>query len=708
MGATFLDLHGGEGFSMKDVDNTKLRNVSLVGHGGCGKTSIAEMILFATEMTERLGKVEEGNTVSDFDPEEMERGNSISASLLYTHHREFKINLLDTPGYADFVGELYAGIRAVDGVLLVLNSEMGVEVQTETAWRLAQERGLPGIVVVNRMDKERADFERCLEAVGDSLGVRAIPLFAPIGEGEHFNGVVDILTGKSYIYAADGTRSVEEKEIPAEMEERVASLKEAFVEAVAETDDALLEKFFEEELSEEEVKSAMAKGVREGVLLPAIPSCATKNVGAAQILDLVCDYLPSPMAGPALQAVDSKEEAVEIARSPEDPFCGLVFKTVADPYAGKLSYIRGFSGQLSSDSTVVNANRDNKERIGSLLSLQGKNQKQKAVLGCGDIAVVAKLANTQTGDTLCEASRKVVLPACEYPEGMISLAISPKTRGDEEKLTTATARLIEEDPTFKMERNVETGETLIHGMGDLHLDVVLAKLKRKFGLEVEKGTPKVAFRETIKKSVEAQGRYKKQTGGRGQFGDVWIRLEPKARGEGFEFEDAIVGGVVPKNYIPAVEKGIVEAMSRGVLAGFPVVDLKVTLYDGSYHSVDSSDLAFKIAGSMAFQKAAHEAGLYLVEPIMEVDVVAPDENMGDIIGDLNGRRGKILGVEPTGTLQKVSALVPLQEMFTYSSTLRSITSGRGSYVMRFSTYEEVPHDISKKIVAQAEAAEEEG
>jgi len=689
---------------MKEVDSTKLRNVALIGHGGSGKTTVAEMLLYSTEMTERLGRVEEGNTISDFDAEEIDRGNSINASLLYTHHREFKINLLDVPGYADFVGELYTSMRAVDGIVLVINSEMGVEVQTEVAWKLALEQNLPGIIVVNRMDKERADFERCLDVVSDVLGVKAIPLFAPIGSAENFRGMVDVLSGNAFIYPGNGSRSFNELEMPDDMKESVAHLKEGFVEAVAETDDTLLEKYFEEGLSDQEIKKAMAQGVRKGLLMPVVPACAVKNIGARPLLDLICDYLPSSLTGHSLRARSMKDEDIEIARCPEDPFCGFVFKTVADPYAGKLSYIRCFSGTLSSDTSLVNTIQDGKERIGPLLSLQGKNQKQKSSIGCGDIAVVAKLSNTRTGDTLCDPSRRVKFLPIQYPEPMISLAISPKTRGDEEKLTTATARLIEEDPTFHVERNTDTNETLIHGMGDLHLDVVIAKLKRKFGLDVNKGTPKVAFRETIRKAVEAQGRYKKQTGGRGQFGDVWIKLEPKGRGEGFEFEDAIVGGVVPKNYIPAVEKGIVEAMARGVLAGYPVVDLKVSLYDGSYHSVDSSDMAFKIAGSMAFQKAAAEAGLYLLEPIMEVEVAAPDENMGDIIGDLNGRRGKIQGVEPSGTLQRVSALVPLQEMFTYSSTLRSITSGRGSYVMRYSTYEEIPHDISKKIIADAQAA----
>jgi elongation factor G len=682
---------------LKKYAPSNIRNVALVGHGGSGKTTLAEAMLFATGAVSRFGKVDEGNTTSDYDPEEIRRKFSINASLAPCEFKNHKINVIDTPGYADFVGEVYGALRAVDIAGIVVDAVSGLEVQSERVWGIADDYGLSKIVIVNRMDKENANFDEAVRTIQQVCSDKVTPLQLPIGSEAGFKGVVDVLKQKAFV-TEKGKTSV--AAIPADMEDNVAATREALIERIAESDDALMEKYLEEgELTEQEILTGMKSAIAAGQVIPIICTAAFTSIGIDSVLDTIVDYLPSPADRGAVSGIKPKTEENEERKPSESaPLSAFVFKTVADPYVGKLSYFRVFSGTFKANSTVLNAGHAKKERVGHVLVVRGKTTEDAHEVPAGDIGAIAKLVDTVTGDTLCDESKPIIFPPIKFPEPVISVAAAAKTKGDEEKLGISLNRLAEEDPTLIIKRDIETHQTVISGMGDMHLDIINDRLKRKFGVEAALSAPRIPFKETIKGNASVQGRHKKQSGGRGQFGDVWIKVEPQPRGIGFEFVDKIVGGVVPQQYRPAVEKGIREVMDQGILAGYPVVDIKVTLYDGSYHAVDSSEMAFKIAGSLAIKKGFMDAKPILLEPIMKVEVTVPDQYMGDVIGDLSSRRGKPLGSEPRGRYIVISALVPLAEMPTYASTLRSITSGRGAYHMEFDHYEEVPVDTAKKII----------
>ncbi|HZD60808.1 MAG TPA: elongation factor G, partial [Anaerolineae bacterium] len=660
---------------MKKYATANIRNVGLVGHGGAGKTTLTEAMLFTTGATSRFGKVDEGNTVTDYDPEEVRRQFSINASLAYCELNNHKINIIDTPGYTDFIGEVYGALRAVDIAAIVVDAVAGLEVQTERVWAIADEYNLAKMVVVNRMDKEHANFDEVLGALQEVYTDKVTPLQLPIGSQANFKGVVDVLNQKAYITEGGKTST---EDVPGDMADAVASAREALIERVAESDDTLMEKYLEEgELSDEEIRAGLKTAIVSGQVIPVTCTAAFTTTGVNGLLDAITNFLPSPVDRGTVTGIDPKtEEDVERAPSESEPLSTFVFKTVADPYVGKLSYFRVFSGAFKANSTVANSARGKKERVGHIFAVRGKTQEDISEIPAGDIGAVAKLADTMTGDTLCDEARVVMFPPVKFPEPVISVAAAAKTKGDEEKLGTSLNRLAEEDPTLTIRRDTETHQTVLSGMGDMHLDIITERLKRKFGVEAELSAPRIPFKETIKGAAAVQGRHKKQSGGRGQFGDVWLKIEPLPRGEGFEFVDKIVGGVVPQQYRPAVEKGIKETMEQGILAGYPVVDVRVTLYDGSYHAVDSSEMAFKIAGSLAMKKGFMDAKPVLLEPITKVEVVVPEQYMGDVIGDLSSRRGRPLGSEPRGRNIVISALVPLAEMATYASTLRSITSGR--------------------------------
>ena len=694
---------------MKRYATEEIRNIAVIGHGGTGKTSFSEALLFAAGVTDRLGTVEAGTTASDSDADEIERNISISSSLLPHEWRGHKLNLLDTPGYADFIGEVISSLRVADGAIMMIDAVAGVEVQSERYWEMAANQGIVPMIVVNKMDKEGAEFAAVVEAARDRLGCNAVPTHIPIGGAQDFRGVVDLLAEQALVYAG-GKASAQAP--PAEMAQEIAAARERLMEAAAEASDALTEKYLEQgALSPEEMRSGMRAAVLAGRAVAVVPMAATAGIGVEAAADVAVAYLPNPAEAPPQRAALAEGEGqVELRADPEQAMAALVFKTTADPYAGRLTVFRVYSGVMRSDANVYNAPRRRRERVGQIFVPRGKQQEAVAAVGAGDMGVVAKLHETVTGDTLCDEQRQVLLAGFDFPEPVLAVSVRAKTKGDEDKVGSALDRLREEDPTISVRIDSDTRETLLSGMGDLHLEVIVGRLRRKFGVEVEMSTPRVAYKETIARTVEVQGKYKRQTGGRGQYGDVWLRLEPRARGAGFEFADEVVGGVVPRNYIPSVEKGVVEATQRGVLAGYPIVDMRVALYDGSYHNVDSSDMAFKIAGAMALHKGMAEAQPKLLEPIMNVEVTVPEQYMGDIIGHLNGKRGRIQGMEPgpAGT-QIVRAQVPLAEMFAYATELRSMTQGRASYSMKFSHYEEVPAHIASRIVeeaAQRKAAEQ--
>jgi elongation factor G len=687
------------------LDIAKIRNIGFVGHGGVGKTSLVEAALFASGATTRIGRVEDGTTTTDFDPDEIKRKISLNTAVAFCDYKGHRLNCVDTPGYGDFVADARAGLRVVGGAVVVVDAVAGVQVQTEKVWKFANEYGLPRVIVINRLDRERADFFRTLESLQKRLKGRLVPFQVPVGAEAGFTGVVDLITMKALL-TVDG--KVKEQEIPGEVMETAKSYREKLAEAAAETDDDLLAKYLEEgAIGEAEMLSALRKAVSEGTLVPVLGASATRGIGVQPLLDLIIAQFPSPADQGEVEGVDPKtKNPVKRARDPKAPLSALVFKTISDPHVGKLSLFRVFSGTVRSDSQVFNSTRDSKERVGHLGWLQGKTQKPVDALGPGEIGVVAKLKDTLTGDTLCDEGQPIVLPGIAFPEPAISFAIQPKSRGDEDKISTALQRMEEEDATLRHHYDPETKQLLVSGIGQLHVEVIVERMKRKYNVDVTLLPPRIPYKETVKSRSEVQGKYKKQTGGRGQYGDVWLKVEPLARGGGFEFVDDIFGGSVPRNYIPSVEKGVRDCMKRGILAGYPVVDLKVTLYDGSYHEVDSSDMAFQIAASMGLQKGFMEARPCLLEPIMNVEVSAPAESAGDVIGDLNGRRGRIVGMEPEGEVVSVRAQVPMAEMLTYESSLRSMTGGRGGYSMEFSHYDEVPGQLADKVVAAAKAEKE--
>ena len=684
---------------MKSYKAEAIRNVALVGHGGCGKTSLAEALLFSTDGIDRLGRVDEGTTTSDYDPDEIKRKISINATVAPCEWQGAKINFIDTPGYADFVGDVKSALKVVESALLVACAVSGIEVGTETAWEFAQDFNVPRAFFINKMDRENADFYAVAEALRARFGTKVVPVQLPIGSQDSFNGVVDLISMKAEIGAGKPT----EGEIPADMSEAVAKYREALIEAAAEVDDELITKYLEgEELTNEEIARGLAMGFRAGKVIPVFVGSALKNIGMTGLLDKIVGTFPSPAEIEAVKGLHPQTKAEE-TRKPLDtePFSALVFKTLADPYVGKLTYFRVYSGVLKSDSHPFNSTEGSDERVGQVYFLKGKNQEATAEVHAGDIGAVAKLTETGTGDTLCDKARPIRYGAIEFPSPVYSVAITAKTKADEDKLGPSLARLADEDPTFQFRREPETGETLVSGLGESHVEITVDRLKRKFGVEVAVDTPKTPYRETITMTASAQGKHKKQTGGRGQYGDAWVEIQPLERGAGFEFKDAIVGGSIPRQYIPAVEKGVREAMERGILAGYPVVDMRAKVYDGSFHNVDSSEMAFKMAGILAFQNAAEKANPVLLEPIVSLEVIVPDEYMGDIIGDLNTKRGRILGMEPLSNgKQRIRALVPQGEMLRYAIDLRSIARGRGSFTTEPSHYEPVPAHAAQQIIEQ--------
>lgn len=692
---------------MKQYPIEKLRNVSLIAHGGAGKTSLTEALLYTSKAVDRLGNVMEGNSVSDYDPEEVKRSVSIGASLAPIEWKEHKVNFIDTPGYFDFVGEVRGALRVSDAAVIVACAVSGVEVGTEKVWNYCDEHEIPRAFYINKMDRENANFDRTLESLRQSFGVSVAPVMLPIGAEASFSGVVDLVAMKAYSFEDNGRKMID-RDIPADLSGKVEEYRTALVEVVAETDDELLTKYLEgEPLTDEEIVDGVRKSIASGQLVPVFCGSAVKNMGSQLLLDTVVSSFPSPTHAQPPKGTNPKNDEEETrAASPDAPFSALVFKTMADPYVGKLSLFRVYSGVFKSDSQSYNVNKNASERVGQLFMARGKNQEPVAQVSAGDIGAVAKLNVTTTGDTLADKDRPIQYAPISFPNPVMSLAVEAKAKGDEDKIGTGLARLSEEDPTLTVRRNAETKQLIISGMGDLHLDVVTSKLSTKFGADVELTTPKVPYRETIRGSTRVEGKHKKQSGGKGQFGHVWLEMRPSAPGAGFVFEDKIFGGSVPRQYIPAVEKGLRETMEEGVIAGCPVVDVTVALVDGSYHTVDSSEMAFKIASSMAFKKGFMECRPALLEPIMSVEVTVPEQYMGDIIGDLNKKRGRVLGMDPQGSFQVVRAMVPLSEMFRYATDLRSLTQGRASFTMTEAAYEEMPANITEAIIAEARKKDE--
>jgi elongation factor G len=677
------------------VEPGKIRNVAVVGHRGTGKTSLIEALLFQAGATNRLGTVEAGSTVSDWDEDEQRRQMSLAASICHLEWQGRKINLIDTPGDAGFQGDAIAALRVVEGALFTVSAVMGVEVQTSRHWERADQAQLSRVVFVNMLDRERADFFRALEALRDQLSDRCVAVHIPIGAEHELKGIVDLLHMQAYMDPG-GQRDGGPAAIPAEVQEQVEEYREKLLDAVVETDEALMERYLEgQELSTDEVANALKEAVTRGEVFPVACGVATKNLGTGALLDLLVEGVPSPAKKGAPISVNGGGTAA------------FVFKTIADPFAGRINVFRVVNGTLKGDSTVVNARARSKERLGQVLQVQGKEHTQVPELGEGDIGAVAKLKETQTGDVLLDAEREIDVPEIGFPEPVMSFAVTPKAKGDEEKMAAGLRRLSEEDPTIQLRRDPQTGEQLLSGLSQMHVEVAVERLKNRFNVEVDLQQPRVPYLETIRKEARAQGRYKKQTGGRGQFGDAHIIIEPLDGRQGYEFVDKIVGGVIPQGFRPAVDKGIQEAMQHGELAGAPVQGVRVQLVDGSYHSVDSSEMAFKIAGSLAFKAAYEKADPVLLEPIMEVEVTAPDEAVGAVNGDLNSRRGRLQGMEPRGGMTTIKAEVPMAEILTYSQALTSMTGGRGDYHMHFLRYEEVPSHIAQKVIEQAKKEKEE-
>lgn len=689
---------------MKTYEGAHIRNVAIVGHRGTGKTSLVEAMLLHAGAVSRLGKVEDGTTVCDFEPEEIQGRMTMAPAVCFAEWKDTKINIIDTPGFADFLPEVEYALGVVEAVILVVDGVEGIQVATPRLWKAAGDHGLPVLVVVNKLEKENADGPAAIGSLCEQFEVNVVPLQLPLGKESQFAGVADLLSKRAFTY--DGGNAAE-GDVPRELAGQVNAYLEKVIEAAAESDDALIEKYLEDgELSDEELSAGLGAGIRARSFFPAVFVSATRNVGVDRLLDAIVALLPPPTERAAATGTDPRsEESAERRPAVDEPLSAVVFKTMADPYVGKLSLFRVLSGSVSSDSTTYNASRRQRERLGQLFAMQGKKQEPVEALRAGDIGAVAKLDATQTGDTLCDEGHQIVYPRPNIPIPVSSRSGSAASRADEEKLSNALARIAEEDTLLQYRRDPQTQELILSGMGQRHLDIVVQRLKRKFGVDVLLGEPKIAYRETIRGSARVQGRHKKQTGGRGQFGDVWVRVEPMPENEGFEFVNAVVGGSVPKQYVPAVEKGVRDAMEEGALAGYPVVGVRVILDDGSSHPVDSSELAFKLAGSLAFKKAALEARPVLLEPMVNIEVLTPDDCTGDVIGDLNGRRGRIQGMEPHGAVQAVRAQVPLAELATYDTDLTSMTGGRGSYTLEPSHYEEVPSHLAERIIEKAQKAE---
>lgn len=687
---------------MTKYETKLLRNVAITGHGGTGKTSLCESFLYVTGKSDRMGRVDEGASCMDFEPEEQARHISISAALNYVTWEKHKINIIDTPGDLDFTYDIKNCLRVADSVIILIDSSSGVEFQTEKVWEYADKLKLPKIIYINKMDKERANFKGAVDSIENVLKKKTTIIFPPIGAEDSFKGIVDLLNMKAVIFDnSEGKFKAED--IPEDMLEDVDSYRQAMVEDIAECDDELMNKYLEgEELSPDELKSGLRKGVISGNLIPVLSGSAIKNIGSSFLLDMIVDCLPSPVdRGPVVGKIPETEEIEERLPEADAQFSGMVFKTITDPYAGKLTLFRVYSGTVNSDFNFYNSTQKSSERLGSIFFLEGKNQKPAELLIAGDIAAAAKLKETFTGDTICDKKAPIIFEKVSPEPPLMSFAVHPKSKADEEKITTSINRMIDEDPSLSIHRDPQTREIILSGMGHVHIETAIDKLKRKFGVNVDLTIPSIPYKETIKGKTKVQGKYKKQSGGRGQYGDTWIEIEPLSRGGGFEFVDKIVSGAIPKQYIPAVEKGILEAMEGGVLAGYPVVDVKVTLFDGSFHIVDSSEMAFKIAASMGFKKGVMDCQPTLLEPIVDIEIEVPDEYMGDVIGDLSSRRGKVLGMDSRGSNQVIKGQSPLAEILTYAPDLRSMTSGRGTFTYKVSHYEEVPPAIAEKIIAKS-------
>jgi len=685
---------------MKERTIDKIRNIGFAGHGGTGKTSLVEAILFAGKVTTRLGSTDAGNTVTDYAEDEISRKISIGLALANLEWKGCKFNLIDMPGYTDFFGEVVGGLRVSDIAMITVNAVSGIEVGTDMVWRQAVKYDIARAFFINRMDKEHADFGKCVAAIQETYSNHAVPLTIPMGEGLSFNGIIDLIGKKAVSAEKDG--SVKIKDIPEEFKDYASKWHEKMVEAAAENDEALMEKFFDQgSLSEDEIKAGLAKGIAERTIFPIFCGSAVTTAGVATMMDIMAAIGPAPNYKPEIKSVvDGKEITRRIAV--DQPTAALVFKTISEPHVGELSFFKVFSGSVKVGDDLLNMTNSTNERIGQIFTLNGKDRKEIEVITAGDIGALVKLKATRSGDTLADKSSPIQLPPIEFPKPVINMAIKARAKGDEEKIASGLSKLRDEDPTIQMVVDADLKQTLIYGQGELHLEVVIDRLKRKYGVEVDLSKPRVPYRSTIRKKVEVQGKYKRQTGGRGQYGDCWLRLEPLPRGQDFEFVDAIVGGAIPGKYLPSVEKGILEAREEAGLAGTKVVDFKVTCFDGSYHTVDSSDMAFKIAASMGFKDGFAKADPYLLEPIYNIEVLVPEEYMGDVMGDISSRRGKILGMGADGKMQRIKAQVPLGELYKYSTTLRSLTQGRGTHTREFSHYEEVPREIAARTIEELE------
>ena len=696
---------------MKKYEVDKIRNVGIFGHGSDGKTSLADALLFDTGMNNRMGRVTDGSSLFDFEPEEIDRKISISAALGYYEWDKHRVTLVDTPGDANFIFDAKACMRVVEGGVVVIGANSGVKVQTEAMWAEAEALKLPRIIFISKMDVERARFAETVDDIRERLSSpQPLPLQIPIGQEKDFHGVVDLLGNKAYIYEGDGTGKYREEAIPQELAKEAQQQRVKAIETLVEMDDALMEKYLEgAEVSLADLHRCLKKGTAEGKIAPVVCGASVKNIGMHPLLDMINICLPSPAEVAVRRGKNPRSGEEEQREAKEDaPFSAYVFKTIADPFTGRLTLFRVYSGSISADTTLYNATKDAKERIGQIFMLQGKKQEPAGFAGPGDIVAVAKLKETATGDTLCNEKNPIVFEGNSPPLAIMSYAISPKAKGDEEKIATSLHKLMEEDPTISISRDLQTKEIILSCMGQVHVDVVLEKLKRKFGVEVDLDVPKVPYKETIKKAVKGIiYRHKKQTGGRGQFAEVHFDILPLERGKGFEFENALTGMNVPRNFVPAVEKGIAEAITSGVLAGYPVVDVKVRFFDGKSHEVDSSEMAFKIASIMAFKKGVRDASPIFLEPIMKIEIAVPEDHVGDVIGDLNGRRGRILGVESKGHTQIVKANIPMAEVLRYAPDLISMTGGKGSFTLEYSHYEEVPANIAERMVAEAQKEKEE-
>ncbi|HPQ45217.1 MAG TPA: elongation factor G [Syntrophales bacterium] len=691
---------------MSQHDSNSFRNVAITGHGGTGKTSLCESFLFLSGKSDKCGRVDDGSSSMDFEPEEQKRHISISSAINFFEWNKHRVNIIDTPGDSNFFMDTKYSLRIADSVIIVVDAVSGVEFQTEKVWQYADDLSLPRLVYINKMDRERADFSKTVDDINNKLGKKVTVCYLPIGSEESFKGLIDLVNMKALIY--DSPKGTPKKEnIPEDLVEDAQAYRETMVEDIAECDEDLMDKYLEEgELSLSDIQDGLRKGVISGGLIPVICGSTPNHIGISSLMDIIVTTLPSPIdRGPVVGKKPNSDEEIERAPDANEPFSAMVFKTIADPYAGKLTLFRVYSGTLTSDFVFHNPSKDVNEKCGNIFYLEGKNQVPVGSLIPGDIAALAKLKDTSTGDTMCDPKSPIVFEKVPLIKPIVHYAVEPKSKGDEEKIYSSLNRLIDEDQTLSIERDAQTGETILSGVGQVHIDITREKLKRKFGVDINLKQPKVPYKETIKGKTRVQGKYKKQSGGKGQYGDTWLEIEPLPKGGGFEFLDRIVGGVVPKTYIPAVEKGIVEAMAEGIVAGYPIVDVRVSLVDGSYHTVDSSEMAFKIAGSMGFKKGFQDCQPTLLEPIVDISIEIPDEYMGDVIGDLNSRRGRVLGMDKVGFNQVIKGQVPLSEILSYAPDLTSITSGRGTFSYEISHYEELPAHLQEKVIAESKKEE---